>query len=248
MAGLPLRNSPFAGPLHTLNIKYSSEETVFEKQHGEKIVHHWESCLRRNPALFNGEVLAFSGVCIEEGVLSASAHTISYAAFRTFMDCYGPETGLVNLFADPVVIGGDNGLLLGRMGPLTNDPGLVKFAGGTPDMDDVTGSGEVDIFRSAARELSEELGLQADQAEMGRNLWAYWAHPYLAIGIPFTFTEPVLALQSQARAFIAGQKDPELSDALLVTADNWQAIADSLDHTKAIAAHYLETGHPSKAH
>ena len=66
--------------------------------------------------------------------------------------------------------GSDGAFLLGEMSPHTASAGAIYFPAGTPDRQDLSGA-VVDLEASARRELFEETGWRAEEAEIAAG-WA----------------------------------------------------------------------------
>ncbi len=199
-----------------LDITLSIDPLGFSVREAARIAATFAAAKARNPALFDGPILLFSRPCIDGPRLAATAYRTRYSSLTTLIA--HPETGrdAYNLFGAAAIVGSDGGVVLGRMGPKTAGAGEVKFPGGTPDEDDVTAAGGVDIVGSIVREMTEETGLSASEARLDETLILVDDHPYFAVVGVLRFPEPADRLVERVRAFLAADPDPELAGVEIV--------------------------------
>ncbi|MEW5421181.1 NUDIX hydrolase [Amorphus sp. 3PC139-8] len=204
-------------PVSSFAIGFRDVVPAFATIRRADIEARWNAAVAANPALFNGTVLLFQDVAVQGAALSAVAVPVDYATFSAFMAWGGPEPRLTNLFGAAAVVSRDGGLLLGRMGRRTDDPGTVKLVGGTPDLNDVI-DGRVDMFGSIARELAEETGLRVDEAAREPKLWYASDPPYGALIQVLRFPQDGATLAARVRDFLHEDNDPELQDVVVLDA------------------------------
>ena len=144
----------------------SDESWAFAEDNKADIAAYWAAVLAENPTLFNGKVLGARAPRIKNGVLTATLVEIDFSAFLAWRDWGFPDTDIYNPFGSAVIAGNDGGYIFGVMGAHTSNAGAVYPCAGSLDLSDVGRDGRVDIWASAARELREETGLLAEEAEV----------------------------------------------------------------------------------
>lgn len=201
---------PTAGATR-LDITLSPDPLAFSLREEARIAATFAAAKAGNPALFDGPILLFSRPQLDGTRLSATAFRTRYSSLTTLIA--HPATGrdAYNLFGAAAIVGSDGGVVLGRMGPRTAGAGEVKFPGGTPDEDDLTADGRVDILGSIAREMEEETGLKAAEARLDQDLILVDDHPYFAVVGVLRFPQTAEQLAERVRAFLAADPDPELA-------------------------------------
>ena len=120
---------------------------------------HFASRQRERPALWNGRVLLVHRYEIDHGVLRGACFETDYASFLAWRDWDLPDAGVFNVFAAAALQAADGAYLLGEMAPSTAAAGQLYFPCGTPDPEDITAGGTLDLAGSLARELLEETGI-----------------------------------------------------------------------------------------
>ena len=195
---------------------FAPRDWPFARERRSEIATHWAKLVGEKPALFNGRVLVQYERRVEGGVLFARYLETDFATFIAWRDFGWPDREIVNGFAMAALRSRDDAFLLGEMGPHTANAGKVYFAAGTPDPDDVTPDGRLDLRGSAVRELVEETGLEASDITVGEG-WTV-----VTEGQRMAFMRPV-ALDMDARearalilSRLAAQERPELSDIRVV--------------------------------
>jgi 8-oxo-dGTP pyrophosphatase MutT (NUDIX family) len=194
-----------------LDIRLSPDPLAFARREEGRIAATFAAAKARNPALFDGPILLFSRPSVVWSRLTATAFRTRYSSLTTLIAA--PEAGrdAYNLFGAAAIVGSDGGVVLGRMGPRTAGAGEVKFPGGTPDEEDLTADGGVDILGSIAREMEEETGLRASEARRDETLILVDDHPYFAVVGVLRFPKPAAALAERIGAFLAADPEPELA-------------------------------------
>lgn len=194
-----------------LDIRLSLDPLRFSVREEAVIAATFAAAKSRNPALFDGPILLFSPPRLDGTLLAATGYRTRYSSLTTLIAHPDKGRDAYNLFGAAAIVGSDGGVVLGRMGPRTAGPGELKFPGGTPDEEDVTADGGVDIVGSIAREMAEETGLSATEAVLGETLILVDDHPFYAIVGVLRFPAPAERLAEQVRAFLAADPQPELA-------------------------------------
>jgi len=205
MAGIPII------PLTRLDLRFEPAPWPFADQHRAEIDAHFAKLRVEKPEMWNGRVLLLRRGDISDGVLSGAYSEADFASFIAWRDWGFPDKAIRNCFPMAALRSSDGAFLLGVMGSHTATAGQIYFPAGTPDPNDVDGD-TVDLERGVIRELIEETGLGvADfSAEPG---WS--ATPLgqrIALMKIVQARENAATLQERIRAFLASQKQPELSD------------------------------------
>jgi 8-oxo-dGTP pyrophosphatase MutT (NUDIX family) len=194
-----------------LDIRLSLDPLRFSVREEAAIATTFAAAKSRNPALFDGPILLFSPPRLAGTRLTATAYRTRYSSLTTLIAHPDKGRDAYNLFGAAAIVGSDGGVLLGRMGPRTAGPGELKFPGGTPDEEDVTADGGVDIIGSIVREMAEETGLSASEAVLDETLILVDDHPFYAVVGVLRFPETADRLAERVRAFLAADPDPELA-------------------------------------
>jgi 8-oxo-dGTP pyrophosphatase MutT (NUDIX family) len=113
--------------------------------------------------LWNGRVLMLRNYDVRGNVLRGSCFETDYASFVAWRDWEFPDPSVYNIFPASALRAADGAFIVGEMAPSTAGAGQVCFPGGTPDLDDILGSGVLDVARNQRRELMEETGLNLDE-------------------------------------------------------------------------------------
>jgi 8-oxo-dGTP pyrophosphatase MutT (NUDIX family) len=158
------------------DLRHTGDEWRFARDERERIEAHWQRLTAANSTLWNGKVLMCHSVAVDKGRLSARFVTSDFASFVACRDWDWPDKSVCNCFGSPVVISQDGALIYGRMGEKTLNAGLVYPPGGSLEPADVRADGTVDVRGSIERELQEETGLVAAEAEAGEWIAIFDSH------------------------------------------------------------------------
>ena len=208
--------SGLALPFQAAEVRLDAQPPAFVGGQAAEIAADWARATAENPKLFNGRVLLFDRPELRGGVLKSAARPVDFAAFHYWLFRDDRDPRLANLFAAAAPLSSDGRLILGRMGEGTLLEGSVKLACGTPDLNDVTADGRVDLEASLLRELAEETGLDGTTARADPDFLLVDDFPFVAIVRVLRFAEPAAVLLERAAAFLAADPDPELSAVLAV--------------------------------
>ncbi|MFJ3979219.1 NUDIX hydrolase [Streptomyces sp. NPDC090021] len=182
--------------------------------------HVWEKAVQANPDLFDGPVVACAGLeHTDPGVLSLSWARVTYRHYA--LRRVPGATALPSLFVNVLQPTDDGRVLVARMSSSTAAPGRWQLPGGSVEPPRAgKGLVEADLAGQAARELFEELGLEAGAEEL--RLWAVTRGENGSVGL--TYRAPVLPEAAVRDAFAAAAvaeraqgREPELDDIALVS-------------------------------
>jgi len=222
-----------------LDLRLHSGSWSFAEAEKLRIAEHWRKLADANPRIWNGDVLICAGTQVADTVLTGRFIKTDYASFVAWRDWGWPDKSVSNVFGSAIVHTADNALLYGRMAPHTLNAGKIYPPGGSLEMKDVADDGRVDVMGSLVRELAEETGLNAGDAEKAE-LLAVFDGPRLSVAQVFRFAQPADALAEQVRHYLRHGHEDELSDIEIVRATSQ---FDSTMPPYAIAiARYLTAG------
>jgi 8-oxo-dGTP pyrophosphatase MutT (NUDIX family) len=203
-------------PLLRADARLESAEWDFARDRRAEIDAHWAKQVAAKPKMFNGTVLMQHRWSLEGGIYSTAYTPVDYASFLTWIHFGQPGIPRRNGFAMAALQGSDGAFLLGVMGDHTANAGKIYFPGGTPDMNDVTADGRVDLAGSLRRELYEETGLSPDEVVINDN-WVLVTETYRA-----AFLKPARLIYDTKTARtlllerLATHTDQELADFAIV--------------------------------
>ena len=206
--------------LDTIDARLEHWRWPFEHDESERIARNWQALTAKNTALFNGRVLLQRESHIATAAdgkitLVARYFETDYAAFVA-QRAFGQQNGVRNGFAMAALRSSDDAFLLGLMAPRTFNAGKLYFPAGTPDLDDLTAEGAVDLAGSVLRELEEETGLTPDEIEIGAGWTAVIGDDLMAFMQRVDIDLPAEAARMVIRSRIAQQIDPELVNIVIV--------------------------------
>ncbi len=182
---------------------------------------HWAKLSAANPHLWNGRILGVSAqtgdplLAIVDGVLQGEAREDAYSVFMHWRDSGFPEIGIRNVFGSALIASSDGAFIYGVMGGTTANAGRVYPPGGSLEPSDVDAEGRVGVLASIDRELEEETGLTAGEAERGPLLVTFEG-ARISVGRVFRFDEPAASLAARIRTNLERQEHRELDDIVVV--------------------------------
>jgi hypothetical protein len=186
------------------------------KQNRAFVEENWKRRIADKPKMFNGRVLLLRDLSFEQDLCRNVYFEVDYADFIAWIDKDYPDPTIANGFAMGALRGSDGAYICGVMAEGTANAGRIYFAAGTPDLNDVTPDGNVDLTTSLTRELAEETGL----AEADYHLDDEWivVQRWPTFAFLRMVTLPVTAEEGAARirAHIAAEDEPELQGVRIV--------------------------------
>jgi 8-oxo-dGTP pyrophosphatase MutT (NUDIX family) len=202
-----------------LDLRLHSGSWSFAEAEKSRIAEHWRKLADANPRIWNGDVLICAGAEVANSVLTGRFIKTDYASFVAWRDWGWPDKTVCNVFGSAIVHTADNALLYGRMASHTLNAGKIYPPGGSLEMKDVATDGRVDVMGSLIRELMEETGLDAADAERGE-LLAVFDGPRLSVAQVFRFAQPAEVLAEEVRRYLHDGHEDELSDIEIVRASS----------------------------
>lgn len=203
-------------PVRHLRLRLEPGGWPEAEAHRAEIDHHFAARQAANPHLWNGDILLMRGHQFTDGVLDGQVRLADFASFLWWRDQGWPDLGMINIFALAALEGADGAFLMGVMGPHTSTAGRIYFPGGTPDPNDLTPDGTLDLAGSVWRELLEETGLGPDDVACDAGFTAVFDGPRLALLRRLILPEPAAVAAARIRAFLAREAQPELADMAIV--------------------------------
>jgi 8-oxo-dGTP pyrophosphatase MutT (NUDIX family) len=202
-------------PIERLEVGFVPRPWRFAEERRGEIDAHFAEMQRRNPALWNGQVLLLGDFVIHDGVLRGACFDVDYASFTSWQDWDFPDRSVHDCFAMGTILSSDGAFLLGEMAPHTFNAGQIYFPCGTPDLNDVA-IDHVDFDGSIARELKEETGL--DIAEFAAEAGWYTVLGGAAVALMklLRACETAAVLRARIMDHLAREDVPELAEIRIV--------------------------------
>jgi len=206
-------------PITALDLHLQSGSWSFAEAEKDRITEHWRKLADANPRIWDGDVLICAEAKIVDKTLAARFLKTDYASFIAWRDWGWPDKTVNNCFGSAIVQSADGALLYGRMAGHTLNRGKIYPPGGSLEMKDVGADGRVDVLGSLVRELDEETGLKAADAERGE-LLAVFDGPRLSVAQVFRFGSSAQALAETVRHYLRNGHDDELSDIEIISSSS----------------------------
>lgn len=189
---------------------------AFSRDRRAEIDAHWRALILEKPKMFNGRVLLQHRGHIRDGVFHAGYFATDYANLVAWMHLGMPPPAVRNGFAMAALRANDGAFLLGEMAAHTTHAGKIYFAAGTPDLNDATADGHVDLAGSLLRELQEETGLTAQEVAVGAGWTLVMGQGRVAFMRPVAIDLPAEAARALMLDRIAAQVEPELAGIVII--------------------------------
>jgi 8-oxo-dGTP pyrophosphatase MutT (NUDIX family) len=203
-------------PITSLDLHLRPGAWTFADAERVRINDHWRKLVDDNPKIWNGDVLICTRAELKNGELEGDFLKTDYASFVAWRDWGWPDKTVCNVFGSAAVVSADGAVLYGRMAGHTLNAGKVYPPGGSLEVKDVTQDGRVDVMGSITRELEEETGLKAADAEWGQLLAIFDEHR-LSVAQVFRFADTAEALAAKVRRYLHAGHEDELSDIEIIT-------------------------------
>ena len=209
--------------LHTARVEARLEpfEWVWAAENAARIDAFWEERQAGQPSLFDGTVLLSSrsrlvGDTMEATSFEATFFEVRFSRLLAHAEWGFPDRTIRNGFGMGALRGSDGGYLLGVMAAHTANAGRLYFPAGTPDRDDVTPDGKVDIEGNIRREIGEETGFAAHELDIRPGWTILDQDGRLAFMREVVLGLSAAAAQARIRAHIAADPVAELSDIVVI--------------------------------
>jgi len=198
-----------------LDLTFAPKAWPFAQERRAEIDAWFAAGQRENPALWNGRVLLLHDYAVRDGVFRGQYLETDFASFAAWRDWGRPPAAIHDCFAAAAILTADRAFLLGVMGPHTANAGYTYFPCGTPDRDDIVG-GRVDLDVSVRRELKEETGLDIAEFTAEPGWSTVFELPLIAHIKVLRSRQSAEQIRARILDYLAGEKQPELSDIRIV--------------------------------
>jgi 8-oxo-dGTP pyrophosphatase MutT (NUDIX family) len=201
----------------------------------------WRERCSSNPHLFNGTVFLQSELRLEQGQLSGKAVELDYASFMHWRGNlpFQSETNLTHVFPLAAIESCEGHLIAVRSAPTTVNSGLIYFAAGMFDDQDVI-DGRLDLYGNMAREVREETGLELKEMHSDGALTAFRNKRFLALFQRFMSEKTSDELEAVIRQHIAVQAVPEIDDVVVIAGTS--DISEKMPHYMQSYCHWVLRG------
>jgi 8-oxo-dGTP pyrophosphatase MutT (NUDIX family) len=201
--------------IERLDLRFEARPWDWADRNRAAIDAHFAKARERQRLLWNGRVLLLHRYAIEDGLFRGTYFETDFASFLAWRDFGFPDASTANCFAMAALRSADGAYLFGRMGAHTANAGKIYFPSGTPDPSDLR-DGLVDLEGSVVRELAEETGLGSGDVTFSQHWHVVIDGTRIAMMRPSVSRCQAEQLKSQIRVHLQQQRNPELSDIIVV--------------------------------
>ena len=202
-------------PVDRVELRLTDGTWAFAQENQTEVAKHWQGLTAANPTLFNGNLLLMINGGLSDGLFKADLIEVDYASFITWRDWGWCDQSVHDCYGCAVLMSSDGALVMGRMGTHPINAGMVYPPGGSLTREDLLAGGVVDMTASIARELDEETGLAASDANPD-GFYMAASDQRIAIGQVLRFNETAETLAAQIEEHIASEEQPELSEVIIM--------------------------------
>ncbi len=192
-------------------------EWAFASEHRDVIDAHWGQAQAENPSFFNGAIFLMKDIDVADDVFTASFVKTDFKSFLYWKSCGFPEAGVWDGFGSALLRSAEGHVVLGRQTLGHINSGLTYLPGGFIDQRDVGADGSIDISASIAREVKEETGLDASEMDLQPGFYLTRLGRQISVAAEYRSHLPADDLRARMLAHIAGEKEPELAEVVIVT-------------------------------
>jgi 8-oxo-dGTP pyrophosphatase MutT (NUDIX family) len=211
--------------LTEIDATLGDHDWAFPREQRAAIDAFWAKRQAGAPAMFDGRVLLQHEGYAAGDIFRAKYFETSYSSFLAWLQMGVPGRLPRNGFAMAALRASDGAFLLGKMAENTANAGKVYFAAGTPDLEDVTSDGRVDLAGSVTRELMEETGLRLDEVRVGTGWTAVFAEKRIAFMREVAIDMPAHEVRLLILERMKTLHEEELSDIVII-----RSMADCAPH------------------
>jgi len=192
------------------SLKLSGEPWQFALTHAADIDAHWQAATKANSSYFNGIVHLIDSVRLSDDVLEATLTRTDFKSYLHWRLSGYPEAGVLDGFGSAVIRSSDGDILLAQQLPGNVNYGFACLPSGFIDARDVQPDGTIDIARSIAREIAEELGAVANHVEREGRFIVARSGTQLCFAILFDASLSTAEIKRHVEEHNATSDDPEL--------------------------------------
>jgi hypothetical protein len=196
--------------VRTCSIRCDAPSWPFAAEEDLAIRRHWALRSAKNPKFFNGRVHIMTSGALRRGRLEGSVVATDFAASLYWRESGFKDRSVVDCFGSAIFVGSDGALVYGRQTPGNMNMGLIYPPGGFLDERDIGASGAVDIDGSVAREVMEELGLDAAVLVRDDGYLVTRDGPLVCVGVVYRLSMPGEDFCAQVKERLANDAAPEL--------------------------------------
>jgi hypothetical protein len=176
--------------VHHCSIRRDAPRWSFAAEEDPAIRRHWALRSAENPKFFNGRVHIMTSGALRRGRLEGSLAETDFAASLYWRESGFKDRTVVDCFGSAIFVASDGALVYGQQTPGNINSGLIYPPGGFLDERDIGASGAVDIDGSVAREVMEEMGLDASTLRRDDGYLVTRDGPLLSVGLVFRLPMP----------------------------------------------------------
>jgi 8-oxo-dGTP pyrophosphatase MutT (NUDIX family) len=204
-----------------VSIKILPGDHPFYLSERDAIAQNWAQEVAANPALFDGRMLLQARVGLAEGCLVSEGHVISFSTFLWWRK-QADRRGALHIYAYPVIASSDNALVAIRMGRHTANAGMVYFACGSFELEDVR-DGFCDPNYNMRREVLEETGIDLTEAQVEPGYHVAHFNRAVTLFRVFRFDQTAEQISKRIEAHMVVAEDKEIVGPVVIRSADPQA-------------------------
>ena len=210
--GWPPEQTVFAVP--GLELRVLPEDHPVRLQNIAEIRANWDREIAANPSLFDGSMVLHRQLSVGPDGIFGEGHVVPFSTFLWWRR-QAIRDGAFHVFGYAVIAASDDALVAIRMGQHTANPGLVYFAAGSLDDNDIV-DGHCDMDGNMRREVAEETGLDLRDAVADGGYHASHLHRAVTIFRVFRFPSTAEEIVARIERHMPVADDKEIAGAVII--------------------------------
>jgi len=213
-----MQSAPLSGFPHENGVKVVSRcvlkvvdgDWPFAETFAAEIDAHWQKSSASNPSYFNGVVHLIADVRTAGNEIHADLIRTDFKSYLYWRSLGFPDAGVIDGFGSALIRSSDGQymLVLQRAGNVNH--GFAYLPSGFIDEQDILPDGSIDISRSVAREIDEEIGEAGASLRREDGIIVTRSGAQLCFAVPFYLPETAAEFVAGVEAHNAASDDPEL--------------------------------------
>lgn len=188
----------------------------YAAKYAAEIDAHWQNASAANPTYFNGIVHLVTEARALGSELHVSLIRTDFKSYLYWRSLGFPDAGVIDGFGSALIRSSEGKYVLVLQRPGNVNHGFAYLPSGFIDERDVLSDGSIDVGRSVAREIEEELGEAGSDLQREEGFIVVRSGAQLCFAVPYYLPKTADEFATAVAAHNAASENPELDGVIPV--------------------------------